>query len=286
MKRLPPIVALVAGAGLLVAGVVGLAALAFDPVADDATTVLPIPVDGEMAPTPVDLGALAVTGDVEATVHFGDFTLETDPESGIYIHHLQADGLDFFLDPEDCELAPGEVDPATAMVPVTVECTGVSDIRDTATVDLTGAVEVPFGEVAPPGVTLGGEIVMAGAVDATLEFGPPFWWVRPGETDPDFPEPELQTFGQASDEFYSLNLDRDDKGNLYATFFTYQQFVFELSPDSCTVTEELVETTGPHTAVYTVDVDCPSITALERDTTISLHGQITGHRLEGTAPEG
>lgn len=286
MKRLPPIVALVAGAGLLVAGVVGLAALAFDPVADDALAAVPIPVDGEMPPTPTDLGALAVTGDVETTVSFGDFTFETDAESGIYIHHLQADGLDFFLHPEDCELTPGVVDPATAMVPVTVECTGVSDIRDTATVDLTGAVEVPFGEVAPPGVTLGGEIVVTGGVDATLEFGPPFWWARPGETDADFPEPELQTYGETSDEFYSLNLDREEGGGLQVTFFTYQQFIFEPPPGACSVTEELVETTGPHTAVYAVGIDCPSITALEGDTTLSLHGQITGHRLEGTAPAG
>jgi hypothetical protein len=283
VKRLPPIVALVAAAGLLVAVVVGLAALAFDPVTDEAVPLVPISVDGEMDSPPMDPGALAVTGDVEATVHSGDFTIETDPESGSYIHHLQAGGLDFFLHPEDCDLAPGEVDPATAMVPVTVECTGVSDIRDTVTVDLTGAVEVPFGEVAPPGVTLGAELVVTGDIDATLELGPPLWWVRPGQTDPDFPEPELQAFALTPDEFYSLNLDRDEDGSLYATFFTFQRYTFEPPTGACSVTEQLVETTGPHTAVYTVDVDCPSITALEGDTTISLHGQITGHRLDGTA---
>src|SRR5690606_269753 len=115
---------------------------------------------------------------------------------------------------------------------------------------LEGVVDLPFQFVAPPGVALGGEIIIEGDISATVAVPAPSWVIDPDAAESEFPEPEIQVFAESSSGFFSINLDRDDSGALFVSHLQYNDMnspppYFELSPGDCTVTEELVETTGP-----------------------------------------
>ena len=136
---------------------------------------------GEPDPTAGALGGLRITGDrslslaVDREVDEDRFTL-AGPNGRIgfdgqpaTISRLRVDGLEFYLDPEDCEYQPGERDPDTGLAPLEVTCSEISDIRDTATVTAQGTLFLPADQLGlrgdlPPS---GGDVT---AGDLTLTF--------------------------------------------------------------------------------------------------------------------
>ena len=313
MRRAHPVFVLLGAAALVVGGVVGLGSLSFGELLAEAT-VPDTPAGstpGAEAEVP-DGGILHVSGDRTGTltlsntdVGFGDSTTpwsspdgmeaalgwQSDADVGLYLDHFRLDELDFFLDPGECVVTPGAI-PATGQVPVSVECQDIGDIREKAVISVDGVVNLPFQFVAPPGIALGGEFSIEGDVSATVNVPPPYW-----EVDPNAPKefPEVEVFAQASNAFLSLSLDRDDGGALFVSHLQYHDMLgpppyFELKPSDCTVSATLVETTGPASAVYDLTIDCPSLTSSEdlpegwpagaSVQTISVSGNLTGHRLE------
>jgi hypothetical protein len=318
VRRAHPIFVLLGGAALVVGGIVGLGSLSFGELLAEAT----VP-DTPAGSTPggavevPDGGILHVSGDRTGTltlsntdVGFGDSTTpwsspdgmeaalgwQSDADVGLYLDHFRLDELDFFLDPGECVVTPGAI-PATGQVPVSVECQDIGDIREKAVISVDGVVNLPFTFVAPPGVVLGGEFTVDGDMSATVQVPAPHWVIDPDAANAEFAEPEVQAVTQMQDAFFSISLDRDDSGALFVSFFQYHDFelgfaspFFQPAPGDCTVSETLVETTGPASAVYDLTIECPSLTSVDEvpegmsdpgpPQTISLYGELTGHRLE------
>lgn len=99
-------------------------------------------------------GTLTVTGDREGTmvIHSegldnrysvigddGRISFEGDPMS---IVQLSYDGWEFFPEPEDCTITPGELDPEFGTVATEIRCDDLSDIRDKGVISLSGIIGV------------------------------------------------------------------------------------------------------------------------------------------------
>lgn len=100
-------------------------------------------------------GTLVVTGDREGT-----FALEREITDGAYglagddgrilfeggdpvtIGQVQYDGLDIFVDPEQCTVTPGERHDPTGVASAAVRCESLTDVRDSGTIRLEGTVGV------------------------------------------------------------------------------------------------------------------------------------------------
>lgn len=99
-------------------------------------------------------GTLTVTGDRSGTFRLtrevldGPYALAGDDGRIFFegrpptISRIQFDGLEFFLDPGDCDLTAGERDDATGVAPLEVRCPEIEDLRDTAVLSLEGTVGV------------------------------------------------------------------------------------------------------------------------------------------------
>lgn len=111
---------------------------------------------------PVAIGArLQVSGDRQGTFDLnaergrddGTFGLEGDDgriffAADLSIEQMSYDGLDFFPDPGDCDVAPGEINEEIGVAAVEISCVEITDVRDTATVTFGGTAGLPRSLVA------------------------------------------------------------------------------------------------------------------------------------------
>ena len=99
-------------------------------------------------------GTLAVTGDRQGAFHLdresGDdrYTLVGDDGRIFFegqparVAQISWDGLEFFLDPDDCALTPGERHDPTGVAGLHLRCEGIADVREGGTVTLEGRLGV------------------------------------------------------------------------------------------------------------------------------------------------
>lgn len=100
-------------------------------------------------------GTLSVTGDVEGTIVLdregsmdGRYTLAGTGARLIFenmpvtVRQLAWDGMEFFLDPTDCRMTPGDRNPATGVADAHLRCEAISDIRDRGTVTVDGTIGI------------------------------------------------------------------------------------------------------------------------------------------------
>ena len=145
------VVALTFGlAALIVPGAAGSAQAPTVPTPDPSGRV---PVEPTGPITTVG-GLLAVTGDREGT-----FVLDREDtdqgyalageDGGVFfggdplgVERISYDGLEFYLDPGDCELEPGERDDPTGVAGATIRCEDIEDIRDGGVLSMEGTVGV------------------------------------------------------------------------------------------------------------------------------------------------
>lgn len=115
--------------------------------------------DAGTSPTPAEArpgavgGTLMVTGDREGSLVL-DRELTEDRyglagdegrilfERGdaLTVGQVQYDGLDFFVDAEECTVIPGERHDPTGVALAEIRCDAITDVRDTATVGLEGTL--------------------------------------------------------------------------------------------------------------------------------------------------
>jgi hypothetical protein len=125
-------------------------------------------------------GHLTVTGDLEGTLTLnresndaryslvGDdarMVFEGDPPA---VAQVSWEGLEFFPEPSDCVITPGELNDQLGVGYAEVECTGLVDIRDGGTIDASGTLGLPLtmvGEADLP--EMGGSATVG---DETWEF--------------------------------------------------------------------------------------------------------------------
>lgn len=301
--------------------VLATSALVFEPPADPADLVEALEDPASTSPN-VTLPAgeaLRVTGDIDDVLSIGDTSIECggsfggvanpfcattsdgksvslewehDEDGRLFLRHFQLDRYDFFLDPGECTLTPGDIG-SDGAVPAQVECPEISDIRDTATVSMSGTIGFSYQDFPPPGIIFGGEVTLGGDIEATVTVDTVDWVVRPApEVESDFPDPEVSATNQSDQGFLFIDFARGDDGKLYVLSlqislgaFAY----FQPEPGQCPASEEFLEETSAVTAVYKLTFSCSSISStqvegIESDLeyTISLEGALTGHRLDLT----
>ncbi|MGH8912347.1 MAG: hypothetical protein ACRDVD_07530 [Acidimicrobiia bacterium] len=286
---------LAGAAAMLVLGVLGLARITVPDVPTFAEELAQAEQEGAPAVLPTAVGAqLLVTGDREGTFSLdrqapgglgfglqgddGTIYFEGDPSTGASIKQMSYDGLDFFLDPDDCIIALGEVNTDTGVAAVAIECLDIRDVRDTATITLSGPAGMPADLVVvrtdlPP---TGGSF--------TLD-SEPFLTVEGGVLDL-IPQPAL-----AGDEGWALILS--DEAISRGLFFAYGHETHELElgqvavdnqseridAGACEVTTTEVGVINPQTSLVEVGVDCPNID-IEGLGTVALRGSAVVEQID------
>ena len=84
------------------------------------------------------------------------------------VAQISWEGLEFFPEPEDCTITPGELDDETGIGHAELDCVGISDVRSGETIDLSGNVGMALTMVGesdlPP---MGGSVAVG---DESWEF--------------------------------------------------------------------------------------------------------------------
>jgi hypothetical protein len=131
-------------------------------------------------------GHLTVTGDREGTLTLlrednnSGYALEGDGTRMVFegsppdvaIAQVAWDGLNFFPEPSDCTITPGELDDSIGVGYAEISCTELTDIRDNGTVDINGTLGVALTLVGVSDLPdMGGSVTVG---DETWEFDEAF----------------------------------------------------------------------------------------------------------------
>jgi hypothetical protein len=249
----------------------------------------PTPVPTAAARPTVVGGSLAVSGDREAT-----FVLDRETTADRYglvgdegrilfeggdpvsVARIQYDGLEFFLDPEDCTIVPGERHDPTGVAGADISCEDITDVRDNGTISVEGRVGVAatlFG--------LRGDLPESGGTlalgEETLEFDGA-WIVIP-----------------TGGSFYGTNRfagQLSDPDAQAAISFDYSMQTHELSVSEvgyrgdvvtisggCAVDEREIGVLNPHTRVVELGLRCERI-AFPTHGELSLTGSVIVEMVE------
>jgi hypothetical protein len=249
----------------------------------------PDPARPAPVPTPVGQptavgGTLTVSGDREGTLRLtrettqdrygltgddGRILFAGDPPT---IARVQYDGLEFFVDPEDCVVTPGERHDPTGVAGADIVCEAIDDVRGNGVISLEGRVGVAadlFG--------LRGDLPESGGS------------VRLGDETLTFDEARLQpSFIGAG--YVGRLFDEQQEA---ALVFTYVSDTHALGIDevwfggdtvrivagACSTAERGIGLLNPHTRVIELTVDCQR---LEIPTlgTVPLEGTIVVELVE------
>jgi hypothetical protein len=135
--------------------------------ASDAAAVARTPAPVEQPPDAIG-GVLTVSGDLEGSIALdreeAEIGFEFDPETQIArlqdgpyqlsgsqaritfardplaVEQIDYEGLSFYLDPGDCEITPGALNPALGIASAAVRCEEIADIRDNGIITVDGTI--------------------------------------------------------------------------------------------------------------------------------------------------
>ncbi len=222
-------------------------------------------------------GHLAVTGEREGTLTLtresnderyslvGDdarMVFEGDPPT---VAQVSWDGLEFFPEPEDCSITPGELDDQLGVGYAQVECTDLVDIRDGGTVSVSGTVGVALTLVGDSDLPESGGSVTVGdetwQFDAAMLFAVPFVAVA-GEddynmilaregTDEGCPGPDCSrtslrfSYDVQHHRLTLVNVERDGEDA-------------DLAAGACALESNELGRLTPGTAVVELTIECPA----------------------------
>lgn len=314
--------AMLAAAALVLVGVVGVAALVLPEAPNDGgeaasgptTSTNPAGTSGpDSAPAPQEApalpgGTVQMSGDRDLTVTFdesqggpqedsrflldanGDsLMLRPDPDEGFHLDQATLDGLNFFLDPDDCSFTEVGLSEETGLTTLEISCSEIDDIQGNNTVSVDGHIYVPILIAFPDRYPTGGTVTVTGDYEVALELEGAFWSVH-HEWDP-----QRHEITSTSHSFNSLEFD--DAGaaarglgfNVSAdgevTLDTVSpDFETTIAVDPCPVTVEDLGKVGPYTDYLEVTIDCPQMTGTVRtdpdevSVTISVQGSLRAQR--------
>jgi hypothetical protein len=211
-------------------------------------------------------GHLAVSGDREGTLSLtresneGRYSLVGDAARIVFegdpptIVQLSWEGLEFFPEPDDCSIVPGELDDQLGVGYAEVECTGLVDIRGGETIGLSGTLGLPLTMVGESDLPETGGSVTVG--DETWEFVEAFLFTFPVND------------GAGTDE-YNMELADDGRGALRFRYDvqTHRLAVSsvqrdgetsELAPGACSLETNELGRLAPSAAIVELTIDCPA----------------------------
>jgi hypothetical protein len=192
----------------------------------------------------------------------------TDP---VTIRQVQFDGLDFFVDPEECTVTPAERHDPTGVALAEIRCEAITDVRDTAAVSLEGTVGMAAdlfglrGDLPESGGTiqLGDETL---AIGITRLFLAPFAGASIGQL-------VAEDHGAA----VSLTYDPFSHG-LSVAEVVYDGDVTRVD-GGCSVSEREIGLLNPHTRVSELRVECARI-EIPTLGTVPLTGTVVAELVE------
>lgn len=160
-------------------------------------------------------------------------------------------GLEFFLDPGDCTIEPGERDDETGVATARLRCEEIADVRGGATVTLDGTLGIASDLVGlrgdlPP---TGGSVAFG---DRTFEF-----------EEASMLHPRFTSFvGQIVDVDEAVSMWISYDSNAHA--LVLDEVVFEgrvtlVPPGACQLSTTEVGILNPHARLVELTIECPSL---------------------------
>lgn len=198
-------------------------------------------------------------------------TFAFEDDGTLFVDHVTYDRLDFYLDPGECEIEPGEVNPDLGISTVAVTCPEITDLRDTATVTVEGRVGVASTLTGRDDLPdLGGTITVSGDVELNLdvEFGT---WVQHPE--------QAGIFGgeaadlHASDGIPLVHLEADEESALAVTGFGEVDAWREVEPGTCLAQTEQLAVATPDVTYHALTLDCAAVPLVEGGT-VTIEGSV------------
>ena len=229
------------------------------------------------APTEGIGGQLTVTGDREGTLILtredtsDRYALEGNDARIVFegdppvVTQLSWEGLEFFPEPTDCTITPGELDPQLGVGYADITCEGLEDIRGNGTVAVGGTIGVALimvGESDLP--EMGGSVTVGDETwrfDAAMLLAVPFAAVA-GEDDYNMilaregteegcPGPECSRtslrfrYDVQTHRLTLVNVERDGEAA-------------DLAAGACALETNELGRLAPGTAVVELTIDCPT----------------------------
>jgi hypothetical protein len=186
------------------------------------------------------------------------------------VERIGYDGLEFYLDPGDCELEPGERDDPTGVAGVTITCADIVDVRDGGTISLAGTLGVSAdilglrGELPPSGGTI--EIG-----DQAIEFG--FASFLMGISAGFQPSGGF-LFSEDDRTLLHFNYDPQTHALVFETI-EIDGVQTQLEPGSCSLTYTPLGRLNPRTTTQEMTIECPSVRMASGET-VRVGGTIIG----------
>lgn len=240
---------------------------------------------GTSAPIGVG-GTLRVTGDREDTVDLSEESMDVvqGMDNGRYglvgdgghiyfsrdplaVEYVNAAGLSFFPDADQCEISPGTLNAVIGVAEAHITCTGLEDVRKNGTVNLEGTVAMAADVLGMRDdldlPSTGGQLVV-------------------GERRLDFAQATVTLSVRSSR--ISLPIYADDGSGLILEFDSerYELFVgqvllddvfVDIDDDACALVPEELGLLNPRTVVLDVSIRCDSVTVPSLGS-VSVKGQL------------
>ncbi len=229
-----------------------------------ASGAVAAPGDGPVATVG---GALAVTGDREGTFvvdreeteqggyalagEEGQVFLGGDP---LGVERISYDGLEFYIDPGQCTLTPGERHDPTGVAGARLACEEIADIRDGGVVSMEGTIGVSAdlfglrGDLPPNGgtITIGDEATEFPFAVVYLGF--------PGGFRP------AGGFLVTEDGRTIVQLEYDVQTHaLELVIIEIDGIPTEIERGACSLTTEPIGRLNPTTTTAELTIECPSV---------------------------
>jgi hypothetical protein len=207
-------------------------------------------------------GRYALVGD-EGRIYFDE-----DPLS---VAQVSFDGYEFFLDPDDCTISPGERDAETGVAIANIHCEDVEDVRGKGTMTLDGDIGIAAdllglrGDLPATGgsLTIGGDQVVFEHAEML--------------------HPRFTAFvGQFIDVAGAVSLTISYDGEAHGLVLSeilFDQSNTEVAPEACELATTEVGLLNPHTRLLELTIDCPSL-ELANGATIAISGSLMVEEVE------
>lgn len=302
--RSRPLLALVIVAGLVAGGVVlsGRLLLGSGPRSTSAPSLsTPSAIPGSGAATAATTGpatspggTLSISGDRQASLQVSDPDRSSDgytlsgregrisfivAPDGPAVGHFVYEELDFFLEPEQCGLVVGDLNPDLGLAAVSVHCPDITDIRDTSTVSVEGRLTVAANAVIAHRDDLpepGGTVTVEGAASFTIQVADAQWTVFQADNPRFSPSPQPINLPEASNDL--LRALVVDQGESFSELWVSQLVlargqVYDVPDHLCPVRHEKVGVLAPDATEQRLTFACTDL-SVESLGTIDLTGSV------------
>jgi hypothetical protein len=213
-------------------------------------------------------GTLTVTGDRE-----GSLVLSRESNEGTYalvgslgriaftgqpveVTQLSYDGLEFFPDPGDCTITPGDLDNAIGIGFAQLSCIDIADIRDTGVISISGTIGMPVDRLVERELPATGGTLTIGDETWTFEYAYLYLWQQPVISGVVTANMELADVerGASLYFFYDIETHRTSVSGVMRDGETA-----DIAAGACALQREELGRPNPRTTTVEIAIDCPSV---------------------------